>query len=425
MIKFDSQRLPNGMQLITAPMHETQAVTVLFLFKVGSRYETKSENGLSHFLEHMFFKGTEKRPTTLDISQELDSLGADYNAYTGEERTGYYISCAANEFPTALDVLADMLYGSKFEEAEINREKGVIVEEIKMYRDSPMSYLAEVAKQVAFGDSSLGRDIAGTPESVNRFSRADFLRHRDSHYNPQNTIVVVAGNPDNHNWAELLTKTLADRPAGAGQKFETQTINGNDPTVLIGTKPVDQAHICLMHYGLNHTDPKLETLEVLSNILGGTMSSRLFVEVRERRGLAYYANSSLDTFHDIGLFEANAGVDPKKLDEALSVIVQEINNLKTEPVSAAELKRAKQNITGRMSLRLEDSHSIARYLANDLLELGAIEQPEAYLKKVDAVNEQAILDLANQLFKPEMRRLAVVGPLEAKDQDRLKQIISQ
>lgn len=425
MIKFTEHQFDNGLRLLLAPMRETQAVTILFVYGVGSRYETKPQNGLAHFLEHMFFKGTAQRPTTLDISQELDSLGAEYNAYTSEETTGYYISAAAEHFPVALDVLTDMLYNSKFAAEEIQREKGVICEEIKMYADNPMSYLDEVAKRLLFGDTPLGRDIAGKPNTVRSFSRADFLNYQERCYGPANTILVIAGNPKRHDWLTMASASLSHIKGAKAPRHEKQALITDTLPVSIGYKPIDQVHLSLMHYGVDHRHPDVPIFEVMSNILGGTMSSRLFVQIRERRGLAYYVRSHSANYNDIGSFDCSAGVDPKKLPEALAAMVNEINQLAIEPVSDIELKRAKQNIKGRLSLRLEDSHSIARYLAYEELEMGAIRQPEEYLEQIEKVTQSDIMKVANRYLGPDRRKLAIVGPLKADQQAKLTKLVMQ
>lgn len=425
MINYTEHTLPNGLRVFLAPMRETQAVTILSIVNVGSRYETKQQNGLSHFLEHMFFKGTEKRPTTLDISHELDALGAEYNAFTGEEFTGYYVSTAAEHFPIAFDVLTDMLYNSKFDADEIEREKGVILEEIKMYAENPGTYLNEIEKTLMYGDTPLGRDIAGTPETVKAFKRDDFLEYKKTFYGPENTILVITGNPERHDWLKTITDRLSSLSAGQARGFKKQEPTSASNRVSVGYRKIDQVHLSLSHYAYNHKDDKVVPLSVLSNILGGTMSSRLFVEVRERRGLAYYVRSAADSYHDIGSFACMAGVDAKKLDQAVTTILEQINRLKTEAVTAQELQRAKQNIKGRLSLRLEDSHSIARYLATEILEYGKIEQPEEYVQQVEKVTESDIMEIANEIFTPEKRKLALVGPIEDEQRQRLEEILAQ
>jgi predicted Zn-dependent peptidase len=424
MINFEKHILPNGMTVYLAPMHETQAVTIMFQFKVGSRHELDTESGLSHFLEHMFFKGTKKRPTTLDISQELDALGAEYNAFTSEERTSYFVSAAAEHFPIAFDVLTDMLYNSTFDGAEIEKEKGVICEEIKMYRDNPTSYLNEVAKNLIYGDTPLGRDIAGSESSVRKFTQADFLTYKGLFYGPNNTTLIIAGNPAGNDWLKTVLGELSHLPQQQPRDFMSQNAVP-ETAVAIGHKPIDQAHFWLSHYALPHTDAQLPQLEVLSNILGGTMSSRLFVEVREKRGLAYYVRSGVDSFHDIGTFDCGAGVDAQKVAESVSVVLDEIKKMKESPVTDIELTRAKQNIKGRLSLRLEDSYSIARYISSDDLERGKVEQPEAYIEKIEKVTQDDIVAIANELLVPEKRKLAVVGPLEQSQTEKLTELLKK
>lgn len=425
MIQFEKHVLPNGLRVFLVPMHETQAVTVLFMVNVGSRYETDKQNGLSHFLEHMFFKGTEKRPTTLDISQELDALGADYNAFTSEELTGYYVSSAAEHFPIAFDVLTDMLYGSKFDKAEIEKEKGVICEEIKMYADNPRSYLNEIGKTLAYGSTPLGRDVAGKPETVKSFDQKDFLDYKNQNYGPENTILVIAGNPNNYQWLKTVTDTLSRLKPSQPAAYEPQQVIKDGPQVKIGHRPIDQMNVSLMHYAVSHTDPRYPTAHVLANILGGTMSSRLFVEIREKRGLAYGAWAYVDAYHDTGTLDCCLGVDPAKLEEALTVTLDEMDKLTNEPVSDIELNRAKQNIKGKLSLRLEDSHSIARYIASEELEYGGIKQPEEYIKLIEKVTKSDIMELAKELFQPANRKLAIVGPIKEDQEEILRELINR
>lgn len=422
MINYTLHTLPNGLRVLLAPMHETQATTILFVHGVGSRYETAEQNGLSHFLEHLFFKGTKKRPTTLDISKELDALGASFNAYTSEETTAYYVSAAAKHFPIAFDVLNDMLQGSLFAEEEIERERGVIGEEIKMYHNDPMSYLGEVSKRLIFGETPLGLDIAGTHQSIARFKRDDFLNYKRQYYGPENTILAIAGNPLDNDWLKSVEAMLAKLPSSQPTKALPQPEQTGE-VVKVGRREIDQVHLSLMHYGVSHTDKNNPALDVAMNILGGTMSSRLFVEVRERRGLAYYVRGYHSTFDDIGVIECTAGVDPEKLELAVTTMIDEINKLKNTLVSAEELNRAKQNIAGRMMLHLEESYSIARFLSYETLERGTVRQPEEIIAEIEAVSAEAVMAAANRYLVPTKRKLALVGPIKAAQESRLTDII--
>lgn len=421
-INFQTETLANGLRVFYLPKQETNAVTVMFAFKVGSRYETAKQNGLSHFLEHMFFKGTEKRPNSQAISQVLDTLGAEFNAFTSEEVTAYYVSTDKANFTIAFDVLTDMLYHSKFEAEEIAKEKGVICEEIKMYADNPMSHIYEISKLLAYGDTPLGRDIAGTSASVNAFERQDFLDYLERFYTPANTIVIIAGNGQVEDWQRAVAP-LAELKSGAASQFEAQTTLTTE-VLRHSPKPIDQVHLDLIVPGLKRTDPAMPILSILSNILGGTMSSRLFVEVREKAGLAYYVRSQIEDTHDIGILSLAAGVDPQKLPLAVKTIGQELDKLMDEPVSAEELSRAKQNIRGKMSLRLESSYALANYIASEAITHEKIEQPDQWLAKIEAVTATEVQDLAKQLLARGQRKLAMVGPVESATLESLHQSLN-
>ncbi len=421
-IDFQTETLANGLRVFYLPKQETNAVTVMFAFKVGSRYETAKQNGLSHFLEHMFFKGTEKRPNSQAISQVLDTLGAEFNAFTSEEVTAYYVSTDKANFNIAFDVLTDMLYHSKFEAEEIAKEKGVISEEIKMYADNPMSHIYEISKLLAYGDTPLGRDIAGTHASVNAFERQDFIDYLEKFYTPANTVVIIAGNGQVQDWQQAVAP-LSELPAGATSQFEAQT-KLTDELLRHSPKPIDQVHLDLIVPGLKRTDAAMPTLTILSNILGGTMSSRLFVEVREKAGLAYYVRSQIEDTHDIGILSLAAGVDPQKLPQAVLTIGKELDKLMSDPVAAEELSRAKQNIRGKMSLRLESSYALANYIASEAITHDQIEQPDQWLAKLEAVTTPEAHALAKKLLARGQRKLAMVGPVEPATLERLQQSLN-
>ncbi|MFA6492826.1 MAG: pitrilysin family protein [Patescibacteria group bacterium] len=423
MINYKLKTLPNGLRLIAAPLENTKAVTVLFLVGVGSRYETKNLNGISHFLEHMFFKGTKNRPTTLDIAKSLDAVGASYNAFTSEEHTGFFVRSASEHFELALDILFDMIYNSNFSAEEIEREKGVIVEEINMYQDAPQSYVSEVAKQLFYGDTPLGRQVTGIKETVQKFSRNDFVNYRDKFYTPENTIVVIAGGRNNVSWEEKTEEFFNKVKSQKAEQYLKIEENQTQPKLKIHQKKTDQAHLILGFRTIPRGNPKRPIARVLNNLFGETMSSRLFTEVRERRGLAYYVNSEMADFRDAGIFGASAGVDLLRAEEAVKVILEEFNKLKTESISEEELHRAKENLKGRLYLSLEESFSVAEFLADQKLFLDEIKHPEELVKEYEKVTAQDIQKFAKDYFQPKNLNLAMVGPF--KNPDKFKKLLER
>lgn len=330
MLDYQLTNFDNGLKVITAPMKNTKAVTVLFLIGVGSRYEDRNLNGISHFLEHMVFKGTKKRPTVLDISMALDSVGASYNAFTAEEYTGFYVRAAAEHFDLALDIIFDVLYNAKFDPLEIEKEKGVIAEEINMYQDNPQIFIGELAKELFYGAQPLGMQVTGKKDTISQFKRADFINWRDRHYTPDNMVVVVAGGPStslgtgpNGDWKEKIKQSfdkLTISNQGSYQKIKENQVR---PESLVLQKPTDQAHLVLGFRAIPRKDPRRPILKVLNNLFGENMSSRLFIEVREKRGLAYYVGSDDALFHDTGAFAVSAGVDINRTEDAVKVILDE------------------------------------------------------------------------------------------------------
>lgn len=423
MLNHKITTLPNGLQIITAPLENTKAVTVLFLVGVGSRYETKELNGISHFLEHMFFKGTKKRPTTLDIAKALDAVGASYNAFTSEEHTGFFVRAASEHFELALDMLFDMLYNSLFSEEEIQREKGVIIEEINMYQDTPQSYVSEVAKELLYGDQPLGRQITGLKETVSRFKREDFVKYRDKFYNPENVIVTIAGGKNNVDWQEKIKEFFEKIKSQKCASYEKVEEVQEKPALKIHYKKTDQAHLILGFRTVPRTNVRRSTLKVLNNLFGETMSSRLFTEVRERRGLAYYVSSEMADFQDAGVFGASAGIDIKRAEEAVKVILEEFKKLKTQPVKEEELNRAKENLKGRMYLGLEESFAVAEFLAEQKLFWDKIEDPEDLIRKYSQVTAKDIQEFANVYFLPKNLNLAMVGPF--RDKEKFQKLLEE
>src|SRR3989338_64580 len=425
---YQKYTLKNGLRVLDIPMSGVQSATVLILVGVGSRYEEKKINGLSHFLEHMAFKGTQKRPTALDIASTIDGIGGEFNAFTSKDHTGFYIKAAAKHVPLLFDVLSDMLLHSKFATEEIEREKGVIIEEINMYEDTPMRKVGDLYENLLYGDTKLGRDISGRPEVIRRIKREDFVSYIDRFYSPLNTIITVAGGVGKSiKYKVSSIKGLTEKFLGKwGEKQVEQPDRVADkqekPALLVKFKDTQQAHLCIGVRSLKLNDPDRYKLGVLTNILGGSMSSRLFIEVRERRGLAYYIRANNEMYTDVGNFVTQAGVDIKRIDDAIRVILEQFDKIKTEKVAEEELNKAKENLKGKLILELEDSRNVAGLFATSELLEDKIRTPEEIIKLVEEVAAEDVKNMAKEIFIEKNLNLAVIGPYkeEAKFQKLLK-----
>ncbi len=406
---------PNGLRLITVPMASTETVTVLVLVGTGSRYESREINGISHFLEHLMFKGTTKRPGALDISEELDSIGAEYNAFTGKEYTGYYVKCAANKIDVALDVISDIFLNSKFDSAEIDKERGPVKEEINMYFDTPPRYVGTLYDELVYGDQPLGWDIAGPKENIDRLQREDFVKYFASHYAARNTVIAVAGAVATENIKQKVENYFT--PMREHEPFKAIPVAEHQkaPGLKIFYKPTEQTHIQLGFRAYSRFHPMADTLDVIGTILGGGMSSRLFVEVREKRGLAYRISAGSSEYNETGDFTTSAGLNNDKLIEALKIITHEHRRLIDEPVSAKELTKIKDYIKGKFAIGLEPSDAQASFYGEQELLENKVLTPEERLAKIDAVTVEQIQQVATELFRPERMNLALIGPFKEGD----------
>jgi len=422
MINFKKQQFGNGLTLITAPLKDTEAVTVLVLVGVGSRYEEKGINGISHFLEHLFFKGTKKRPSTLKLSKELDALGARYNAFTSEESTGFFIQAAGQKFQKSWEILSDMILNPLIPEREVERERGVILEEMNMYYDTPQAYVGELSKRPVFGDSPLGRDIIGTREAIKSVTRNQIVKYRDDFYCPSNMLVVVAGNADG-DWIKSIKSVLGTGKKEKTPDFKAADLSYKGETVNIHHKKTDQTHLVANVKTFPITDPRWYILEVLSNILGGQMSSRLFIKVRERRGLAYYIKAEPSNFFDTGLLSVAAGLRTASVGEALKVIWQEMKSLAAKPVGKEELRRAKDNLIGHLALSLEGSMQTAQFLAEQEFYEKKIIQPEEVIKRYERVTAADIQKLSQELFLRDNIFVTMIGPDGKGQKEKFTKII--
>lgn len=403
--------LPNGTQLVLAPLKETQAATILILYRVGSRYEPLALNGSSHFIEHLMFKGTKKRPTTLAISKELDGVGAEFNAFTAKDHTGYYIKLAASELPLAVDILQDMLYHSLFLEKELNRERQVVIEEINMYEDNPMMLIEDLGEMVAFPRHQLGRSIAGPRKVIQGVNRDRLLAFRDRYYLPSNMLVAVAGRFDAAKLERRLTRAFGRaRPGGSAPTFKPFPKRALSFRALIKHRQTEQVNLHLAFPGLPLKHPDAPTLALLALILGGTMSSRLFIAIRERQGLCYRINAGLSPYQDVGLLTIQAGLDKSRLESAVAAIGRELKRMAMAPVTRDELRRAKEHIRGKLVLQLEDSEHVAHWLGKQQLLTDRIETPEQRLEKIERVTARDIQRLARAFLKPSRAAIALIGP---------------
>lgn len=415
--------LPNGLRLLIIPMPSVQSVTTLVMVGAGSRYETKKNNGISHFLEHMAFKGTEKRPTAVDISSLIDGIGGEFNAFTSKETTGYYVKSAASHVELTLDVLSDMLQHSKLDPAEIEKEKGVIIEEINLYEDTPARKIGDVYEQLLYGDTPMGWDIAGTPDIIRTITHEDFLSYMGSLYSPDNMTVVVAGGIEVSKIQELVNRYF-----GGMKRFEVVratkvTEKQTKPDVFLKQKKTEQAHIALGVRTFPTNDKRRYALSLLATVLGGGMSSRLFHEVREKRGLSYYVRTSSEHYVDCGSLVSTAGVDPKRIDEAIEVMMAEYNKIKekTAKVTKEELEKAKEYTKGHLVLELEDSRSVAVFYAMQELLEDTIETPEELTNEIQKVDLSQIENVVQEVFVPEKLNLAVIGQFE--DPSRFEKLL--
>jgi len=419
-MSYEKHTLENGVRIVLAPMPQAQSVTVALMYAAGSRYETRETNGIAHFAEHMFFKGTENRPSSREIAGEIDAIGGEFNAFTGKEYTGYYVRAAAEHRDTALDVLVDMLRHSKFEAEEIEREKGVIIEEMNMYFDTPRDYIGGVYEDLLYGDQPLGWDIVGRKETVRAATRDMFMQYIDRWYKPERLVVGIGGKIDG-DVLEAIQGHLGDlEPAETGEP-DPASVNGNGSRVRVHTKQSDQAHIALGVPSYPITHPDRYSLQLLATVLGGGMSSRLFIEVRERRGLAYYVFGTNHSYTDAGSLYAQAGVDINRIDDAVSTVAAELRRIAHEAVPADELEKARSFAKGRFVLQLETPQGLIMYgLRKEVLE-GETVDPKEVLAELDKVTGEDVQRVARDLIDDKRVRLALIGPFD--DADRFEKLL--
>ncbi len=416
---YEMQKLRSGLKVVAAPVKGTAAVTVLVFVGAGSRYERREERGISHFLEHMFFKGGEKYPDAASVSIAIDSVGGDFNAFTGKEYAGYYVKTASQHTGLACEVLSDMLLKATFPQHEIEKERGVIIEEYRMYQDTPMYQAGWDFETLMFGDQPLGWDTIGTEEVIRSVNQIDFQSHKHRFYTPDNTVVVFAGNITAKHAFELGEKFFGELD-GSKQREFIKVESLPHTRIAVTEKGTEQAHLVYGVAGVPAESDLHFAQKLLSIILGGSMSSRMFLNVREARGLCYYISTSTDSYKDAGILSTRAGVDSSRLEEAITAIGKEYDAVQTKGITVEELNRAKSYLKGKVTLSMEDSEERAHFIGKQFLMYKDIRDLDQYFKEVDAVTLEDINTLAAKIFVPEQRRLVVIGKgLDAKKLESL------
>ena len=413
--------LENGLRILTAPMPHTHSVSIGFFLGVGSRYETDAQGGASHFIEHMLFKGTEKRPTAKDIAVAIEGVGGVFNASTSREMTMYWAKVAQPHLDVAIDVLVDMLLHAKFDPEELEKERRVIIEEINMIFDAPDDWVHVLINQLIWPDHPLGRDIIGTKESVGALDRETLLAHLERHYEPTNCVVSLAGNVEHEEVVEKLSNYLGHWPQREVSSYQPARNDQAQARLHVHYRDTEQAHLCFSVLALPRGHPDRFNLRVLNAVLGEGMSSRLFLEIREKRALAYNVNSYIAALQDTGAAGIYAAVDPDRVQPAIQAMLGEWDRLRQERVSAEELTRAKEFLKGRLMLQMEDTFSVAAWFGQqELLGPDVLTLDEA-VANIEAATAEDIQRLAQKLFLQEKLNLAVVGPF--KDEEGFRELL--
>ncbi len=408
MNKYKIKTLSNQAPLITVPLKSSTTATVLVIFKTGSKYENRENNGLSHFVEHMFFKGTKRYPNTLALSSALDSLGGEYNAFTSKEYTGYWIKVASSKLTVALGIINDMLLNSKFDSQEIEREKGVIIEELNMYEDNPLMHIEDVFETCLYGDSPAGWDTIGTKKNIRSFRREDFINYVKTQYGARSMFLIITGkiNQTAENRASLLFSKFPDnlwqnKLAVREKQFK--------PQLKIVHKKTDQTNLSLgvRTYSANHAQAL--KVKLLSVILGGSMSSRLFINLRERHGLAYYVRTSSEVYTDSGYLTTQAGVPAAKVKEAVKIILTEYKKITQTLISDSELRRAKDLLQGRSLLQMEATDNLAIWYAHQAIFHQHLLSPQEFLRRIKKITAVELRNTAKKIFVNKGLNLAIIG----------------
>lgn len=404
--------LDNKLRLIVHSIPGAQSCTSLVLVGAGSRYETKEINGIAHFLEHMFFKGAKNYKNTKEVSEAIDTVGGEFNAFTGKEYAGYYVKVAREQVETALDVLSDMMLHATFEPEEIDKERGVILEELNMYQDTPMYQAGWDFERHLFGDHPMGRDQIGTKELIKSVTQEQFFDFQQKLYTPDNTVICLVGDFEHQNGFDLLEKYFQFPNTTKALKYEPLNLDIQSQEINIVKKQTEQAHLVMGFPGISNQDPRKWVAKILATALGGNMSSRMFLNIREAKGLCYYIHTDCDTFSDCGAFTTRAGVDTKRAQDAISAIETEYQKVAKDGITQKELDKSKSYLLGKMLLRMEDTETYAHFLANQELIQNDLKSTEEIKQIVDKITLDEVNNLAKELLDQSKLHLTIIGPYE-------------
>lgn len=412
--------LTSGLTLLTIPM-PTESVTAILLVRVGSRDESQKINGLSHFVEHMVFKGTAKWPTTQAVNQVIDSVGGVFNAFTGQEYTGFWVKVAKKHLSLGLEFLNQLIFQPKLPAVELERERGVILEEIKMRDDDPMVKVADSFVSQVYSATALGQDVIGTSENIKSIKREEFFKHLKKWYRPQNMVLAIAGPHFAKATRDSVEKIFIEKKGKIVNQPEKLSFKQDKPQTQVVNKKIEQAHFCLGVRTFGRVHPDRYVLAVLTTILGGNTSSRLWNEIREKRGLAYYVRTATDSFRETGYLTTQAGCATNKLGETIQLTAQEYEKISQEPVKNKELKLAKEYLKGRLALAFEDSQTVAGEYGESLLLEGKVRTLAEIHARLDQVQADRVQQLAGKIFKASQLNLTIVGPF--KNQEKFARLL--
>jgi len=405
--------LPNGVRVVTSRMDHVRSASLILYFRVGSRYESDEQAGISHFLEHMVFKGTERRPDPIMLTQEIEGVGGILNAATSRESTNYWVKVPSAHLARAFDVLADMLRHSTFDPEELEKERFVIIEEIRGILDTPDDLIHDVIDELVWDGQSVGRPVIGSVETVSAITRDDLFTYLRTQYRPDRLVIAAAGDIHHEQVVELAEQYFGDLPASDVNTFVQAEVRQQEPRVRLLTRPTEQAHLCVAVPALPYTDDRRYVQDMIDAVLSSGMSSRLFQEIRERLGLVYEVYGYFREYADVGQGVVYAGTDPARVEQTIEAILREFDKLRREPVPADELERTKELRRGRIVMGLEDSRAVAGWIGSQEAVFGEILTPEEVMARIDAVTAEQIQELATELFRPDVLNLAIVGPYEA------------